>query len=55
MKFFCKNLINVSLKYDKNVKKTKTQNLISKIVLSSLKNHLLFIIFINFYSIINIC
>ena len=52
IKFFYKDLINVSLKHSQNIKNAKKHDLVFKIIISGLKSRFLFIIFINFYFII---
>lgn len=54
MKLISKNLVYIVLKTSWNIKKTKAHDLVIKIDISSLKNNLLFIIFLNFQLIIDI-
>lgn len=54
-KFFSKDLINIALKTDQSIKKSKNHDLIFEIsIITSLKRGFLFIKFLNFYLIVDI-
>lgn len=54
MKLFSYNSVNIILKRNLNIKKTKKYKLILEITILSLKNHFLFINFLDLYFIIYI-
>lgn len=55
IKLFDKDLIDIALKSGRNIKKFEKHDLILKITILSSKNNLLFVVFIDFYLIIDIC
>lgn len=47
--FFCKNLVNITLKTGQNIRQTKWHNLIFEINMLSMKQYFLFGFFLNLY------